>query len=249
MPTKMNPRRMIQIALANLAPESVYLSISARITARNIASRRSTPPEIKFFPRFVQPGDTVVDVGGNRGVYTYHLSRLVGPSGHVHTFEPMPPNLHILRHTVKRYKLDNVVVHPQACGEKAERTTFCMPMDHGIPELAGAHQGTLGLTFDCESVRLDDVIDGPISFLKVDVEGAELFVLRGAQRLLRTSRPVVLFEASELTSRYGYAPQEAFDFLASVGYEVFNGRMEPCPSFVEVLDHFAIPVNTAGNCL
>lgn len=243
----MNPRRMIQIALANLAPESVYLSISARIAARNIASGRSTPPEIKFFPRFVRAGDTVIDVGGNRGVYTYHLSRLVGPSGRVHTFEPMPPNLHILRHTIKRHQLDNVVLHPQACGASSERATFCMPLDHGIPQLAGAHQGRDGTNFECEVVRLDDVIDSHISFLKVDVEGAELFVLRGAQRILRTSRPVVLFEASELTSRYGYAPQEVFDFLASLGYEVFNGRMEPRPTFAEVLDHFAIPVNVTEN--
>lgn len=64
MPTKMNPRRMIKIALANLAPESVYLAINARIAARDIAAKRRWAPEIEHLANFARPGDTVVDVGG-----------------------------------------------------------------------------------------------------------------------------------------------------------------------------------------
>ena len=232
---------MIKIALANVTPRSLYFAINARVAARDIASRRRWAPEIEFLPQFVRPGDTVVDVGGNHGLYTYHLSRLVGPTGCVHTFEPMPPNLRILQHTIKRTSLNNVLLHPQACGDRADRQMFCMPLDHDIPQLGSAHQGSNGLTFECEIVRLDDVIGGRVSFLKIDVEGAELFVLRGAQRLLRDSRPVVQFEAAGETSHYGYEEREVFEFLGTFGYCFFNGRMEPRQSFAEILDYFAIP--------
>jgi FkbM family methyltransferase len=237
----MMARRMIKIALAKVVPQSVYLSLNARFAARDIASKRRWAPEIDFLPKFVRSGDIVVDVGGNHGLYTYHLSRLVGPSGRVHTFEPMPPNLYILRHTIHAHGLNNVTVHPKACGEKLERAKFYVPMDHGIPELGGARQGNQGLAFECEIVRLDDVIDGGVSFLKVDVEGAELFVLRGAERILRESRPVILFEAGDHTRSYGYAQQEVFDFLSRFRYTFFNGNMQPRQSFTEIIDYFGIP--------
>lgn len=234
-------RRMIKIALARVVPQSFYLSLNARFAARDIASQRRWAPEIEFLPRFVGSGDTVVDVGGNHGLYTYHLSRLVGPSGRVHTFEPMPPNLYILRHTIHVHGLNNVTVHPSACGEKPERAMFYIPLDHGALELGGARQGNHGLPFECDIVRLDDVVDGRISFLKVDVEGAELFVLRGAERILRESRPVVLFEAGNHTRSYGYAQQAVFDFLSCFGYTFFNGKMQPRQSFTEIIDYFGIP--------
>ena len=123
----MNARAALKIALANLAPRSMYLAINARIAARDIASGRRWAPEIDLLGQFVRDGDTVIDVGGNLGLYTYHLSRLVGASGRVHTFEPLPPNLAILRYTVKTHCLGNVTVHSEACGEKSERATFCVP--------------------------------------------------------------------------------------------------------------------------
>jgi FkbM family methyltransferase len=234
-------RRMIKVALANVVPQSVYLSLNARLAARDIASKRRWAPEIDFLPKFVRSGDTVLDVGGNHGLYTYHLSRLVGSSGRVHTFEPMPPNLYILRHTLRTHGLNNVRVHPKACGEKLESAMFYVPLDHGIPELGGARQGTDGIPFECEIVRLDDVIDDRISFLKIDVEGAELFVLRGAERILTESRPVVLFEAGDHTHSYGYAQQDVFDFLSRFRYKFFNGKMQQRQFFTEAIDYFCIP--------
>jgi FkbM family methyltransferase len=237
----MNFRRVIKAGLATVVPQSVYLSINARVAAKDIASKRRWAPEIDFLPKFVRDGDTVVDVGGNHGLYTYHLSRLVGPAGRVHTFEPLPPNLRILRHTIKVHNLENVTVHPEACGEGSKRTTFCVRLEHGVPELGGGRQGEEGLRFACDIVRLDDVIRPRITFLKIDVEGAELLVLRGAERILRESHPVILFEAGGLTPHYGYSQQDVFDFLSHFRYKFFNGKMQPRSSFTETIDYFCIP--------
>jgi FkbM family methyltransferase len=242
----MNIRALIKAALANVVPWSVYVAINARIAARDIATKRRWAPEIDLLPRFVHTGDTVVDVGGNHGLYTYHLSRLVGPSGRVHTFEPLPPNLDILRYTIKTHRLDNVTVYPKACGEKTEQAAFGVPVNRGTPELGGARRGNEGLTFDCSIVRLDDVIATKVSFLKIDVEGAELFVLRGAERLLSESRPVILFEAGGHTQDLGYEQQAVFDFLSDHGYRFVSGgfrgkALEPRECFTDAEDYFALP--------
>ena len=242
----MNSRRILKIALANLTPRSLYMAINARIAARDIASKRRWVPEIELLGRFVRSADTVVDVGGNHGLYTYHLSRLVGTSGMVHTFEPLPPNLEILRYTVKAHRLNNVVIHPNACGETDEWATFCIARHHGVPELGGAHRGSDGATFNCQVVRLDDVIVTNVSFMKIDVEGAELLVLRGAERILRESQPVILFEAGGHTSTYGYKQEAVFEFLSGFDYQFFSGgfrgkALEPRKGFTDVEDYLAVP--------
>ena len=247
----MNARPALKVALANLVPRSLYIGINARIAGRDIARCHRWAPEIGLLSRFVQPGDTVIDVGGNHGLYTYHLSRLVHASGRVHTFEPLPPNLTILRYTIKRYCVDNVTVHPYACGDKEERTVFSVSLNHGVPELGGARRGSRGLAYDCTVVRLDDVISAKVNFLKIDVEGAELLVLRGAERILRMHQPVVLFEASDQTHHFGYHPQAVFDFLSSLGYGFLSGGfrgkpLEPRERFTDTEDYFAVPKREEG---
>jgi len=243
----MNVRRTTKIVLAKVIPRSAYLSLNARVAARDIASERRYVPEIATLPKFVGPGESVLDVGGNHGLYAYHLSRLVGPSGRVHTFEPVPLNLGILRHTVKTLGLKNVTVHPVGCSDLPGSATFCVLLDHGIPQLGWPRrQESGGLKFECDMVRLDDVIDARISFLKIDVDGAELLVLRGAQRILRESRPVILFEAGGYTGDFGYEQQDVFDFLSSFGYRFFSGgfssnALEPREGFTVAEDYFALP--------
>jgi FkbM family methyltransferase len=242
----MNLRWMAKTAIAKMLPLQWYLAINARAAAMEIASKRRWEDEIDYLPTFVHSGQTVIDVGGNHGLYTFHLSHLVGPAGRVHTFEPMPPNVQILSYTIKRHRLSNVVLHAQACGRQAETATFSVPLKQGVPMLWIARQGSEGLTFSCEIVKLDDVIFDKVSFLKIDVEGAELFVLQGAKRILLESRPVILFEALEQTQEYGYHQQEVFDFLAAAGYHFYaaNGggeALEVRPGFSDVRNYFCVP--------
>lgn len=244
-PANMTPKAALKALLATLMPRRVYVAVNARVAARDIGTGNRWAPEIELLPRFVHAGDTVVDVGANHGMYTYHLSRLVGPVGCVHAFEPLPANLSILRHTIKTLKLQNVTVHPQGCGYRNEQMKFCVPTKHGVPQLALARPGIPGAQYDCEIVRLDDVIEGRIEFLKVDVEGAELHVFRGAERILRESRPAILFEASGETRGFRYEQDAVFDFLRERGYKFFSGgfqgkALEPRTHFTDAEDYFAV---------
>jgi FkbM family methyltransferase len=238
-------RSLCKAGLARFTPLPLYLFVNARTAARDIASGRRWAPEISQLPHFVRPGDTVVDVGGGHGLYTYHLSRLVGANGRVHAFEPMPPNLQILRHTVKRHRLENVTIHAAACGDKKQRVHFAIPIEDGVLGMGGARQGASGLSFECDVVRLDDVISGEVNFMKIDVEGAELLVLRGAENILRSFHPAILFEAGDHTEDFGYKQQEVFDHLSALGYRFFSGgfrgkALEPRERFVEAEDYFCV---------
>ena len=175
------------------------------------------------------------------------MRHLVGPSGTVHAFEPTPPTLRVLRHTVKTLRLNNVTVHPFACGEQNGFTTFSIPIEYGIPELGGARCGSNGHTHQWKVVKLDDMITPAVAFIKIDAEGGELFVLCGAERILRESRPVILFEAAAHTQRFDYQQQDVFDFPKTLGYDFFSGGfrgrpfLEPRSCFGDLEDYFAIP--------
>jgi FkbM family methyltransferase len=203
----MIPRFVKSLASAVL-PESAYRAIQIW---RNV-------PERPIFSGYVKRGDTVVDIGANIGWHTYLLARKVGPSGTVHSFEPIPATCTRLERLVEAEGFTNVVVHRYGCGDKDEFREFVVPTDAAFAHIKSSSE-------DCEGsqtvriVRLDDVIQHPVSFIKCDVEGAELFVLRGAERILSEFRPVVLCEIEERwTGRFGIKPHEVFAFMKSLGY-------------------------------
>jgi FkbM family methyltransferase len=234
-------RELTKRFLANIAPRSLYFSVNAYVATRDIAAGKRWENEIDQLAKYVHAGDSVIDVGANHGLYAFHLSRLVGPTGHVYSFEPLPPNFRILSHTVRKLKLYNVKLFPTACGERVAKTTFCVPLSHGVPQLGWAHEGSDGQTFKCDVTPLDDVVAGPVKFIKMDIEGAELFALRGAKRILSESRPVILLEAENHTERFGYQQQEIFDYLAGFGYRFFDGRLNEQPRFTSQGNYFFIP--------
>jgi FkbM family methyltransferase len=197
-----------------------------------------------LLPRFVRQGDVCVDAGANVGRYTVALSRLVGRSGAVLAFEPGSYAFQVLSLVVRFLRLRNVVPHRVALGERPGDVALAVPRLDGSPlaDTESAHvMDTAEEGVSVETVRcvpLDDFaadLSGRrVTFVKCDVEGAELFVLRGALCVLREHRPVVLCEVAErLTARYGHRPSDVFDALAAQGYDRFvlrQGRLDAAGS-------------------
>ncbi len=146
--------------------------------------------EIAALCALVRPGDTVLDVGANIGLHTLHLSRAVGPTGIVHSFEPDPANVAVLRDNVERNGCTNVVVHPYGLGPAdAQHRLFACAGNKGFQSLARLEWSTSEIVIDIK--RASDVLAGiEIDAMKVDVEGAEAFVLAGFE----TWPPVIVFE-------------------------------------------------------
>lgn len=182
---------------------------------------QSAERELLRLKNLVAPTDTAVDVGANLGLYTRTLA---GLAARVHAFEPSPDMAAMLRRTSAR----NVTVHEVALSDGEGRAVLRIPRagDHLTHGLASLEQGAIGdrdaLVTEVARKRLDSMIDEPVSFVKVDVEGHELSVLRGATALTAHSRPVFLVEAED-RHRPG-ATESIFSFFRERAYEGFYLR-------------------------
>jgi FkbM family methyltransferase len=164
-------------------------------TSNQMLANNSYEPHLtSIFETYCQKGMTVVDVGANVGYYTLLASQLVGPSGRVLAFEPNSENVRLLLASLQRSGATNVEVLPVACDLQRGWTAF---RNH-----TGSNGGVMDdadLLQPCTIVptfTLDELVEGDVGFLKMDVEGAEGRVVKGAQKLLEKCRPVVTSELS-----------------------------------------------------
>ncbi len=147
--------------------------------------------------RYLTPGMTVVDVGANIGYFTMLASRLVGPSGRVVAVEPNSENCRLILLSANANKADNVELLPLALDRVRGWSYFTTAIGSNgnfqfgdLPDFMDGH-GLVVPTFP-----LDELIDGPIHLMKLDVEGAEGRAVAGARTLIEKWRPIVISEFS-----------------------------------------------------
>jgi FkbM family methyltransferase len=169
-------------------------------------------------------GSTIVEVGANVGTETIGFLDIVGPGGRVHAFEPDPSLVARLRSNLAGADTRGLTVHELALSHE-DGTAFFVTTSHGTSSGSGhiTDQGDAGM-LKVTLRRLDDVLpDDKVSAIFMDVEGAELRVLRGGEKLLDSQRPVIVLEASEvLQARLGSSLQEVAAFLKSHRYTSFE---------------------------
>ena len=162
----------------------------------------------------------MADVGANIGLYTRFLAKLVGGSGHVYAFEPSPVNY--ARMTRQVAKLSNVTTVQSAVGEHAGTTSLFLSPDFNIDHRTfDTHEGRESI--ELPVITLDDYFrDRRVDFIKVDVQGAEHAVLRGAARLIQDNpamRLLIEFWPYGLRQA-GTEPSALLDFIKSLGLDV-----------------------------
>jgi len=140
--------------------------------------------ERRLLRRTLSPGDIAIDVGANIGIYTQLLSRWVGPTGLVHSFEPSPKNFGRLQGATR--KLANVRLSQCAVGESSRRTTLYVSDKLNVDHRAYLTEGDSRHTVPIEMIALDDYFKPGerVDLIKMDIQGYELHALRGASRVL-----------------------------------------------------------------
>ena len=152
------------------------------------------PEQSGLFRQHILTGDQVLDIGAAAGYYTLLSAKLVGNTGRVVSFEPDPNNLQFLRSHVEQNRLDQVTILPIALADETGTARFGGGTGTGTGRLCNDGPTEVAVR------RLDDVaaeMDLRPRHLKIDVEGAEMAVLRGGQRLIEKYRPTIFLSTHE----------------------------------------------------
>jgi FkbM family methyltransferase len=149
--------------------------------------RRPEPLTTKAFRACLRPGSVVVDVGANIGYYSCLGGKLIGPGGTVHSFEPAAENVEILRRNITRNGLRNVRVHEVAAAAESGKRTLRIAGVSGHHSFYAHPMSETVRTVTVDTRPVDALVEGPVSVIKIDVEGAELEVVHGMRELLRSS--------------------------------------------------------------
>jgi FkbM family methyltransferase len=192
--------------------------------------------------RLVKDGDTVFDIGANRGDFTALFSNVVGPAGAVHAFEPVLPTFSALSERIGgECRFRNVTLNHHAIGDT--EGMFQIQVPAGEFGQASLRSHTLAAwakqerqSFDCQVLTLDSYVSQNdvkrLDFIKIDVEGAELPALRGGGQTLERFHPVIHCEClAAWTSPFDYTPADLVSYLRSHGYTHFYaGNLLPLHS-------------------
>lgn len=175
-----------------------------------------SPGERRLFSQLVKPGMTVVEIGANIGSHTVGLARACAP-GPIYAFEPQQPIFQLLCANLIENGIRNAIASPDACGEAhgfavVPRLNYAGSNNFGGLPLAP--EGAEGLRV--RVIPLDDIELSACHFLKIDVEGFEPKVLKGAINTIRKCRPRVYIENDRPEHQ-----QEIIDQLHELDYHMY----------------------------
>ena len=166
-------------------------------------------PDLKASYTFINKFRTVIQAGGNIGVYPATMAQQFE---RVVTVEPDPVNYSALLLNVADIK--NVDHARVAFGDKEGMAAI----DYVYPENIGAHQLKAGN--DIKVITIDSLDVHDCDFLQLDIEGSEHQAILGAERTIKKTYPIITLELKGLGSRYGYSDEDTIELLASWGYEI-----------------------------
>ncbi len=180
-----------------------------------------------FLRHLVQPGETLIDVGGNIGMISLLGSSLVGDAGRVITFEPNPDAQARIQELIDDNGIKNMTLHRVGLGDAAGQFTLSVITDHlgmgTLAEVEPEHKKFVSKTHRVEVRRGDELIGADVpgpATMKLDIEGFECRAIRGLMGTIRRLRPAIVTEMSEHhLRRAGASCAEMFDLLRGEGYK------------------------------
>ena len=183
-----------------------------------------------LFTKVVKEGSVVYDIGAHVGFYTLLASELVGPKGKVIAFEPYPRNLEYLKRHLQLNKCNNVTVIEAAVAEQSGIGFF----EEGDNSTTGHLSSNSKHGVKVKTVSLDDLVlkkqIPPPDYMKIDVEGAELLVFKGARLVLINYYPTIF-----LATHGVEVHKECCEFLKEIGYNLQSINEESIEKTDEIL--------------
>ncbi len=173
----------------------------------------------------MSPGDVVFDIGSNVGYFTLSCSKLVGKNGKVYSFEAITETANILEKNCHLNSLQNITIYKKAVSDKKEKTIFLIPdqgENHTMASMVWHKEDCSVKKVSVDSIVIDhdsELSKLSPSFIKIDVEGAEAFVLKGMKSMLQKNFPIIFIECSKAGRK------ESWSLLKSIGYTCYKASI------------------------
>ena len=219
--------------IAARLPGSIRHELRRLFFRRQIRGRTffTDEKEYQLLDKFLAPGDWAIDMGANVGQYTMRMGELVGASGRVIAFEPVPDTFALLTANARLFKHENVTLLNVAASDSVAAVGIQMPsFADGLPNYYQAHLAPGEGDLKVLTLPLDALSLPAIRLVKMDVEGHEMPALRGMRGVIERDHPVLIVETGS---------QETLQFLKDLGYAV-----ERLPGSSNVLCQQAHPQTT-----
>jgi FkbM family methyltransferase len=220
-------------------------------------------PEVRAeIRRRLRPGDTAIDVGANAGWHTLLMACRVGSGGRVVAVEPNPSSRERLEHAIAINRLTNVRVDSRALADREGSRRFEAPpaghvwdgtgrltaddVGSGFSRIEASEKSSVVSVTTIDALAAEHSLDR-VALIKIDVEGWEPAVLRGAATVLRTSRPALIFEYDPAyVERSGAGGDELVTWLRDFGYRLHVLRPRGAPLRVVALGRSANMLALSG---
>lgn len=187
------------------------------------------PDVIEAIIKNIRPNSTIIDVGSNIGLITLSVLHYY-PTAHFHCFEPSGYSNQIFQQTILKNNLNsNIRLIKKGLYHKSGIIPF---YTHGIPNALGdgikdTKRAGISKKAPIEVTTLDNYVKKSkiqkIDLIKIDVEGAELFVLKGGRKSILKYRPLILFEANPVNLQaYNLIPGDIYHFFSKIDYKIIS---------------------------
>lgn len=217
------------------------IGISRELAIYGVHEKNSTA-QVK---KIIKPGMKILEVGANVGYYALLETRLAGPSGHLYALEPSPYNFDLLTKNLRLNGLKNYDLYQTAAGALPGKAKFLLSGRSNLSTFIEREDLT-GEEIDVDVIKLDDFLrDKEADFIRMDVEGYEREILKGAEGVLNSDKKPKYFFIevhSELLHKKNSSAREIVEFLGRHGYEVNksfwrgNSKVSAC-SRADMLRH------------
>jgi FkbM family methyltransferase len=207
----------------------LFVDLSDHAICLRIVRNDFEREELAFIASIVKPGDNVLDIGANVGFFAVQMAAMVGPAGTVTAFEPFEENADLLERSIAENRFEMRLRLKRAAVSKSTgvaHITFAPgALNSGGAYLAGGSVPHGHAVRTVAVTTLDEAsIPRPVSFVKMDAEGAEALVLEGGARMIAADRPGILSELhpEQLQRVSGVSGEDFLQQARTLGYRAYR---------------------------
>lgn len=182
--------------------------------------------ELMMQYKLIQDNNIIIDIGGNYGWYCLHVAKKF-PNSKIYTFEPIPDTYNNLKFNIDINHIKNIITINSGLSDKSGNFTFfCDPNLTVNASLCNVNDNSKATKIVCNVDVLDNFVKknniNKIDFIKCDIEGAEIFALKGAINILQEQKPKLFVEMlRKWTRKFEYHPNDIIVLLENIGYSCF----------------------------